>query len=147
MTKESIQDTQQSKYGAITKSLWFNTAIISKHLDNSLGAIHGIGLTEYMVLLHLMKAPNHALRRIDIADALARTASGITRLLMPMEKIGLVEKEINQRDARVSLVKVTPAGEELFKNASITVDAKSETLLKNIDSKKANTFLNLLNTI
>ncbi len=138
---------ENSKYGAITKSLWVNNAIISKQLDNSLGAIHGIGLTEYMVLLNLMKAPNHVLRRIDIADALARTASGITRMLMPMEKIGLVKKETNNRDARVSLVKITPAGEELFKNASVTLDSKSEAILKNMDSKKADRFLELLNTI
>ncbi len=138
---------ENTKYGAITKSIWVNNAIISKQLDNSLGAIHGIGLTEYMVLLNLMKAPNHVLRRIDIAGALARTASGITRMLMPMEKIGLVKKETNNRDARVSLVKITPAGEELFKNASVTLDSKSEALLKNMDSKKADRFLELLNTI
>lgn len=137
----------RSQYGDITKSLWLNTAIISKNLDNSLGAIHGIGLTEYMVLLNLMKAPNHALRRIDIAEALARTASGVTRLLSPMEKIGLVQKDVNERDARVSLVKITPAGKELFENASVTVDAKSESLLKNIDSKSAGIFLNLLSSI
>lgn len=134
----------ESKYGAITRSLWVNTAIISKQLDNSLGAIHGIGLTEYMVLLNLMKAPNQSLRRIDIADALARTASGITRMLMPMEKIGLITKEINERDARVSLVKITPAGEELFNNASATLDTRSEALLKNLESKDTDKLLDLL---
>ena len=123
------QSNSQSSYGEIAKQIWFNAAVISKNLDNSLGAIHGIGLTEYMVLLHLMKAQNHALRRIDIADALARTASGVTRLLVPMERIGLVEKETNQRDARVSLVKITPAGEELFQNATLTVNEKSASIL------------------
>jgi len=137
----------ESKYGAIAKSLWLNAAIISRHLDNSLGAIHGIGLAEYMVLLNLMKAPNHALRRIDIADALARTASGVTRMLMPMEKIGLVTKELNERDARVSLVKITPAGEELFMHASATLNTKSESLLRNIDSKNADKLLALLQAI
>lgn len=137
----------ESKYGAITKNLWVNAAIISKQIDNSLGAIHGIGLTEYMVLLNLMQAPNHSLRRIDIAEALARTASGITRMLMPMEKIGLISKEMNERDARVSLVKITPAGEELFKNASATLETRSETLLKNLDPKDADKFLDLLQTI
>ena len=137
----------EDKYGAINKSLWLKSAVISKHLDNSLGAIHGIGLAEYMVLLNLMKAPNHALRRIDIAEALARTASGITRMLMPMEKIGLVSKETNARDARVSLVKITPAGEELFRNATVTLDAKSQSLLRNIDSESADTMLALLQSI
>jgi DNA-binding MarR family transcriptional regulator len=137
----------ESEFGAITKNLWFKTATISKHLDNSLGAIHGIGFTEYMVLHNLVKSPNHALRRVDIAEALARTASGVTRLLLPMEKIGLIEKETNDRDARVSLVKITASGEELYKNASVTLDSKSETLLKNIDHKKVSLFLDLLNAI
>lgn len=137
----------EGKYGAISKSLWLKSAVISKHLDNSLGAIHGIGLAEYMVLLNLMKAPNHALRRIDIAEALARTASGITRMLMPMEKIGLVSKETNARDARVSLVKITPAGEDLFRNATVTLDAKSQSLLRNIDSESADKMLALLQSI
>ena len=136
-----------SAYGAISKGLWLKSAIISKHLDNSLGAIHGIGLTEFMVLQSLMEAPNQALRRIDIAEALARTASGVTRILMPMEKIGLVAKESNSRDARVSLVKITPAGEELFVNASTTLNAKSESLLRNIDENGAARFLTLLQAI
>ena len=141
------QSNSQSSYGEIAKQIWFNAAVISKNLDNSLGAIHGIGLTEYMVLLHLMKAQNHALRRIDIADALARTASGVTRLLVPMERIGLVEKETNQRDARVSLVKITPAGEELFQNATLTVNEKSASILKNLAPKQAKTLLELLNLL
>ena len=140
MDKDSI-------YSSIAKSLWINNAVISKHLDNTLGAIHGIGLAEYMVLLNLMKAPNQSLRRIDIAEALGRTASGITRMLMPMEKIGLVGKATNERDARVSLVKITPAGERIFSDASTTFDQKTESLLKNIDGRKAETFLALLDSI
>lgn len=139
--------TNESTYAAITKSLWLNSAIITKQLDNSLGAIHGIGLTEYMVLLHLVGAPNKALRRIDLAEALARTASGITRMLMPMEKIGLIEKEASARDARVSLVKLTAAGEDVFRNASVTLESRSEALLKNIDVKKSATLLSLLEAI
>ena len=136
-----------ARYADISKSLWLNSARVSKHLDSSLGAIHGIGLTEYMVLDSLMCAPNQALRRIDIAEALARTASGITRILLPMEKLGLVCKDINQRDARVSLVKITPAGQELFQHATTTLEAKSVALLKNIDSKSADKFIALLNSI
>lgn len=140
MNKESV-------HSAIAKSLWINSAMISRQLDNSLGAIHGIGLAEYMVLLNLMKAPNQTLRRIDIAEALGRTASGITRMLRPMEKIGVVEKATSERDARVSLVKITSAGERIFADASTTLTQKSESLLKNIDGRKAETLLSLLESI
>ncbi|MEE4202210.1 MAG: MarR family transcriptional regulator [Halieaceae bacterium] len=139
--------TTKSQHGAIAKSIWLNAALISRQLDNSLGAIHGIGLSEYMVLLNLLEAPNHALRRIDIAEALARSASGITRMLMPMEKTGLISKATNERDARVSLVKLTAAGEELCRNASATLDAKAESLLRNLDEKDASVLLKLLRAI
>jgi len=121
--------------------------MISKHLDNSLGAIHGIGLTEYMVLQSLMEAPDKSLRRIDLAEALGRTASGVTRMLMPMEKIGLVVKESSSRDARVSLVRVTAAGEEIFSHASTTLAKRSESLLKNLNAKETDGFLKLLQAI
>jgi DNA-binding MarR family transcriptional regulator len=137
----------ESKYAAAAKLLWINSTFISKKLDNNLGAIHGIGLTEYMVLFSLVNAPNKSLRRIDLAESVERTASGITRMLMPMEKIGLIEKETSPRDARASLVRITLAGEEIFRNASVTLDQQSEQLLQRLDARKIDTFLNLLNLI
>ncbi|MFC3093457.1 MarR family transcriptional regulator [Alteromonas sediminis] len=139
--------SDEIKYGEIAKCLWLNSAIVSKHLDNSLSAVHGVGLTEYMVLQSLMSAPNYALRRVDIAESLARTASGITRILTPMEKIGLVSKDVNERDARVSLVKITPSGKTLFEHATTTLNAKSASLLKNLDATQADSLLTVLQSI
>lgn len=100
------------------------TAIITRKLDNTVGAIHGIGLTEFLVLRALMNSPKNALRRIDIAEALNKTGSGITRILLPMEKNGIVMKESNNKDARVSVVKPTPAGIEIYNNAAVTMQEK-----------------------
>ena len=50
------------------------------------------------------------MRRVDLADAIGLTASGITRLLLPMEKIGLVKRESHIGDARVSYVVIAPGG-------------------------------------
>ena len=125
-------------------SLWVKSSTLSRNTDLTLNGLHGIGFSEYMVLFHLMNSPNKTLRRIDLAEALSRTASGVTRMLSPMEKIGLVQKEINPRDARVSLVKITESGEELFENASISLDEKSEQLLKRIDAKDLNHLLKTL---
>ena len=125
-------------------SLWVKSSTLSRNTDLTLSGLHGIGFSEYMVLFHLINSPNKTLRRIDLAEALSRTASGVTRMLLPMEKIGLVQKEINPRDARVSLVKITESGEELFENASISLDEKSEQLLKRIDAKDLNHLLKTL---
>lgn len=131
-------------YSQITKTLWLKAHVVSKNLDGSLGAIHGIGLTEYMVLHHLHTHPSHALRRIDLAEALSRTASGITKVLLPMEKTGLVTKQSSERDARVSLVKITDSGSEIYQNATVTLENKSQLLLRNVTDSEASSLLTVL---
>lgn len=102
-----------------------------KHIDRHLSA-HGISYTELMVLHCLDAAPNRSMRRVDLAEAVGLTASGVTRLLLPLEKMHVVERESNPRDARVSLIKLTRAGETLYKDALTTfqfcVDALTEKL-------------------
>ncbi len=128
---------------AIT-ALWTSHAAFNRALDAGLGTIHGIGLTEYMVLLHLINAPDKSLRRIDLAEAVCRTASGVTRMLLPMEKIGLVKRDTNPRDARVSLVKITRSGEKIFKDATVTLDQKCEHLLRRLEDKQVAQLLKIL---
>lgn len=81
--------------------------IFSRRCDSIL---NGISFTELIVLYYLEIAGNDGLRRVDLADMVGLTASGITRLLLPMEKIGLVEKTINDRDARSTLVMLASGG-------------------------------------
>lgn len=73
------------------------------------GGLDGIGLNELIILYHLATHKN-ALRRIDVAELLGLTASGITRILNPMEKIGLITKEQSAQDARASIVQITESG-------------------------------------
>lgn len=122
-------DSTSQQQVEILKSLFLSSAEITRQLDNSLGAIHGIGLSEFMVLQALSAAHNGSLRRIDIAESLGRTASGITRMLMPMEKIGLVEKASSTRDARVSMVKISAAGERILDDANRSFEQKSGQIL------------------
>ncbi len=94
-------------------------AKIQKRVSNTL-AIHGLSLSDYLVLNQLFNAPTKALRRSDLAEEVGLSPSGITRLLNPLEKIGLVDKEPNPRDARVSMVALTESGEKTFRDAQIT---------------------------
>ncbi len=97
---------------------------------------HGISFTEYLVLRELANAANNRMRRIDLAQAVGLSASGVTRLLNPMEKIGLITKEEAPRDARVSLVALTSAGESVFQDASVTFGQTVEWLLEPIAAKE-----------
>jgi DNA-binding MarR family transcriptional regulator len=90
-----------------------------KKVDSQL-SVHGISFSEYMILYYLDSAPTKTMRRIDLAEMLGMSASGITRMLAPMEKIKLVEKEANHRDARVSLVKLSNVGNTIYNDASVS---------------------------
>jgi DNA-binding MarR family transcriptional regulator len=82
-----------------------------------------------MILHILSQASGNRLRRIDLAESTGLTASGITRIISPMEKMGLVVKEYNDRDARVSYVKLTAAGDRIFKEATVTAEHIANKLL------------------
>ncbi len=112
---------------------------VFKTIDRRL-SIHGITFTEFFVMHELYNAPTKSMRRIDIAESVGMSASGITRVLNPMEKLKIVEKEANARDARVSLVKLTNAGAELFENALKTVEEAAEELLGSSDTSILNNY-------
>lgn len=85
-------------------------------------SMHGISLSDYMVLYLLQQSSAEKMRRIDLAEKIGLTASGITRILLPMEKIGLIARESSQRDARVSYVVLTAAGRKIYKDATDTAN-------------------------
>jgi DNA-binding MarR family transcriptional regulator len=74
------------------------------------------------VLYQLARSPELRMRRVDLATAIGRTASGVTRLLKPMEKTGFIARDSSDRDARVSLVTLTPAGRERLEDALSTMN-------------------------
>ena len=82
--------------------------VLSRRMDAKLG---GLGFSDFLILYALSTAEGKRMRRIDLAEAIGLTASGITRLLLPMEKIGLVKREAHDGDARVSYVAIAPGGE------------------------------------
>jgi len=108
-----------------------NTKLL-KTLDGQL-SIHGISFSEFFVMYQLASTESKMMRRVDLAEKVSMSASGITRLLNPMEKLKIVEKEPNPRDARVSFVKLTSAGMELFDNALQSVNYTADTLFEDLE--------------
>jgi DNA-binding MarR family transcriptional regulator len=104
---------------------------LSKRVDNQL-SVHGISFTEYLIMHHLDGSPLKTMRRIELAEHVGISASGVTRLIAPMEKIKIVEKEANPRDARQSLVKLSKAGQQLYKDASVSFEHCANDLLENL---------------
>jgi DNA-binding MarR family transcriptional regulator len=91
---------------------------LERQLDSSLGSIKGISLAEYRILRTLSIAPKSHASRVDLANAVGLTPSGVTRALRPLEKLGMVSTVKSQRDARLAMATLTSAGESLVSDAS-----------------------------
>ena len=111
-------------------------AIMVRRFDGRLG--HGLGFNDFVILLTLSQSPDGKLRRIDLAESLGLTASGVTRLLAPMEKIGLVKREVNEHDARVSYVVLASGGKRLLAESMERAELLSEEVVASVKAQKLN---------
>ncbi len=93
-------------------------ASATRELSAELQAEHGLTINDYEALLHLSRAENAAMRRIDLAAQLLLTPSGVTRLLDGLEHDGYVCKGSCSTDARVTYAVLTDAGREKLAQAS-----------------------------
>ena len=120
-------------------------SLISRRFDFLL-SVHGLGFGDFIILHHLANSPDGKLRRVDLADLIGVTASGVTRMLAPMEKIGLVSRETNERDARVSFVVLAPGGRRIFKDAASTMNTIAD-LFSESDFKQLDKLAPILNKL
>ena len=118
-------------------ALWENRA------DAELGAAHGLGLSDFAALHHLARAEGGRLRRVDLARRLALTPSGVTRLLGPLERRGIVAREEGGHDARATYAVLTRSGKALVKDATVTVTAIAESILGSLGERDRAAFAKL----
>jgi DNA-binding MarR family transcriptional regulator len=70
------------------------------------------------------------MRRVDLADDLLLTASGVTRLLDGLEAAGYVERAACASDRRVVYAVITDAGREKLEAASESHQAQVRSLFE-----------------
>lgn len=103
--------------------------LVLRHVDVPLGHHHGVSLADLALLLELRDAPGEKLRRAELAQRLGVTPSGIARQVAPLERIGLVGRESNARDARLALVTLTDSGRRVAEEASVTANEAAHSAL------------------
>ena len=95
-------------------------AAVVRELSSELVAAHGLTINDYEVLLRLSRAESSRMRRVDLAQEVLLTPSGITRLLEGLERSGFVERVACKEDLRVSYAQLTSAGRTKLRAASKT---------------------------
>ncbi len=119
-------------------------AVMSRRFDARLG---GLGWSEFIIMFHLNQAEEGKMRRTDLAEKMGLTPSGITRLLLPMEKIGYIKRQADARDARVSYVALRTSGRELFQEGMERAEILVEEVLGKDTHASLETFTKTLKSI
>jgi DNA-binding MarR family transcriptional regulator len=120
-------------------------ASTTRALSGSLLAEHGLTLNDYEALLRLSRAEDGRRRRVDLADELLLTASGVTRLLDGLEAAGYVERASCATDRRVVYAVITEAGRDKLETASASHLAEIRALFdERFDSEELEQLAQLL---
>jgi DNA-binding MarR family transcriptional regulator len=120
-------------------------AAATRQLSAELVADHGLTINDYEALLRLSRAEEQQLKRVDLADSLLLTASGVTRLLDGLERAGYVRKGACASDARVSYAVLTDEGRTKLDEASVShVAAIRELFEGRLDAQELATLAALL---
>jgi len=95
-------------------------AQVRRQLERELQAEQAMGLGEYEVLLFLAYSDGRRMRMSDLADRLALSRSGATRLVDRLEADELVERVSCETDRRGQWAHLTEAGLDRLRRASPT---------------------------
>ncbi len=116
---ETIQSWAEQRpdlgFASMSLSLKLNSVVravsdeISRQLEDT-----GINLGEFDVLATLRRHGRGAkLTPKEIAAATFVTPSGLTNRLARLEKLGFIDRQVDPRDGRGALIKITPAGKRV----------------------------------
>jgi DNA-binding MarR family transcriptional regulator len=104
--------------------------------DDLLGTHHGIAYAEFQLLDELARAPHGRLRRNELAARLGLSAAGVTRALLPLEKIGLVGREVAPDGPRVTQVALSAAGRQVLREAETSALGAACRTLRCADARR-----------
>jgi DNA-binding MarR family transcriptional regulator len=102
--------------------LLLNRRVLAE-LDRDLRQEHGLGVTDFDVLITLYNAPERRLRMSSLGERVMLSPAGVTHLVTRLERDGLVRREVDPSDRRKWYTVLTRQGDELLKAARRTHNA------------------------
>ena len=141
--------SQVTQLRGIELEAWINFlrahSAVTRQFNAELQSAHGLTINDYDVLAQLARAPEQALKRVELAERVLLTPSGITRLLKGLEAAGWVSNRPCAEDARVTYAVLTPEGTKKLDEARRTHVASVRTLFsERYDKDELETLASLL---
>ena len=84
--------------------------VLRRELEAEVLQPRGLTINDFEALMHLATAEEGRLRRIDLAERLMLSPSGVTRLLDGLQAAGLIQNVHCESDARVTWARLTDEG-------------------------------------
>ena len=106
-----VLSTQSVELDAFARLMRAHSVLL-RELQTDVLAPRALTQSDFEALLHLSRAPDLRLRRVDLVQLLLLTPSGVTRLLEGLQESGLVENVQCDDDARVTWARLTQDGIE-----------------------------------
>ena len=104
--------------------------LLRRELESEVLTPRGLTFNDFEALLHLAKAFENRLRRVDLVELLMLTPSGVTRLLDGLQEAGLVENHHCPDDARVTWARLTQDGIETVECVGASHTERLRSLLR-----------------
>ena len=104
----SAQALELAAFGRLMRA----QAVLRRELEAEVLSPRGLTINDFEALLHLSRAHEQRLRRVDLVQLLTLTPSGVTRLLEGLAEAGLIINRQCEGDARVTWAQLTDEGAE-----------------------------------
>ena len=128
---------------SILRSAWLTYSRVLKRVNDRLSTVHGIDFEQY-VILSLLHAAKGGLNAKGLAGKVFKSASSTMRLLICMEKTGVVSRRNTSGGSLNSVFEISPSGVDMYLNAFCTISVCNEAIFSNLDeNSKSNLYLAL----
>ncbi|HEY4455737.1 MAG TPA: MarR family transcriptional regulator [Pseudonocardiaceae bacterium] len=120
---------------------------VERRLAQSLQSETGLPHAWFEVLMRLSRSPGQQLKMSTLADQIALTTGGITRLIDRMETAGYVERSPCASDRRVSYAGMTESGRQVLQQAIPVVVANLRAVFGDFGARELSTLDDLLDRL
>jgi DNA-binding MarR family transcriptional regulator len=96
--------------------------------------VYGASFSEFVILRAIEAEGANGIRRVDLAERVGLSISGITRALQPLEKLGYIQTQDETLDARVRKVVLSKSGSELFADIAKDVQRRMDEISSDLQA-------------
>lgn len=136
----------------LLKEQLFKTMFVSRKMMMITSANSGVPFAEYATLMHIFHLSHDedaktGVRVMKIKEHSHVSLPAVSQQLRSLEEKGLIKRNTTTKDRRVTLVSLTPAGQEILEHVKISTDAIVEELVLKLGEASIREYIRLSNEI